>query len=185
MEHVFDYTAALHNTMSMVSGGGYLISMPPANNQCGHGFYQFSPELFFSVLNRKNGFRVLDMTAIVEKNTFYGTKTRYYRLKDNTKTGERLMLQTSCRTYLLVLAKRVGAIPKNGLVVQQSDYLPLWDQKEMPCRHKSIFRQVLKRSKVFYKLGVHYLEWHEKRGVSKFAFEYDIDRELREYGKKK
>jgi hypothetical protein len=32
-----------------------------ANNQMGHGFYQFSPELFHRVLSTENGFRVRAM----------------------------------------------------------------------------------------------------------------------------
>lgn len=181
LEHVFTYTTALHNAMSMVSGGGYFIIMTPSNNQCGHGFYQFSPELFYSVLNEKNGFRIIDMTAIVEKSVLGGTKVRYYRLRDNTKTGERLMLHTSHRTYLLILAKRIGNIPKKQLIVQQSDYISLWNNKKVINKKSSGIKQILKRNKMIYKMGIYYLEKKEKNKVSKFATKYNIDRELKKY----
>jgi hypothetical protein len=38
-------------------GGGYFASLP-ANNWSGHGFYQFTPELFYRTFSEENGFRV-------------------------------------------------------------------------------------------------------------------------------
>src|ERR1700722_12035313 len=47
IEHVFHYPVALKNCMQALSIGGHFIAVTPANNLMGHGFYQFSPELFF------------------------------------------------------------------------------------------------------------------------------------------
>src|SRR5262245_44584317 len=58
LEHVFNYPTALKNAMNMVKPGGALLLFTPANNYMGHGFYTFSPELFFEALGEKNGFRV-------------------------------------------------------------------------------------------------------------------------------
>lgn len=57
-EHVFNFPVALASAMSMVRKGGYLFVVTMANNHCGHGFYQFSSELFFRALARENGFRI-------------------------------------------------------------------------------------------------------------------------------
>jgi SAM-dependent methyltransferase len=65
LEHVFDFPTALKNLMSLLKPGGSLFLFTPANNLFGHGFYQFSPELFYSVLAPHNGFRIIKM-AIVE-----------------------------------------------------------------------------------------------------------------------
>jgi 2-polyprenyl-3-methyl-5-hydroxy-6-metoxy-1,4-benzoquinol methylase len=54
LEHVFNFPVAIKNCMEMVRLGGYLVTMNPANNCPGHGFYQFSPELFFRVLSETN-----------------------------------------------------------------------------------------------------------------------------------
>ena len=48
LEHVFNFPQAIKNCMDMLRVGGHFISTTPTNNYCGHGFYQFSPELFFS-----------------------------------------------------------------------------------------------------------------------------------------
>ena len=48
LEHIFNFPMALKNCLEMVKVGGHFITIVPANAQCGHGFYQFSPELFYS-----------------------------------------------------------------------------------------------------------------------------------------
>jgi len=45
----------------------------PASNLCGHGFYQFSPELFYRALNATNGFEVERM--IMRDRTGVGMKS--------------------------------------------------------------------------------------------------------------
>lgn len=50
LEHVFNFPVAIANCMNLVKTGGHLLLFSPSNNMCGHGFYQFSPELFFRVL---------------------------------------------------------------------------------------------------------------------------------------
>ena len=61
LEHVFNFPVAIRNCMEMVRPGGRFFSATIPNNWCGHGFYQFSPELFFRVLSAENGFRVEGM----------------------------------------------------------------------------------------------------------------------------
>jgi hypothetical protein len=45
IEHIFNFPVAIANCMKMVRLGGRLFIITVANNHCGHGFYQFSPEL--------------------------------------------------------------------------------------------------------------------------------------------
>src|SRR6185503_5446286 len=59
LEHVFNFPLALQNCMEMVKAGGHLFIHTGANGYCGHGFYQFSPELFYRALSPENGFEVL------------------------------------------------------------------------------------------------------------------------------
>ena len=41
LEHVFDFPAAVRNCMRMVAVDGHSLSVTPADNWAGHGFYQF------------------------------------------------------------------------------------------------------------------------------------------------
>ncbi len=56
LEHVFNYPQALKNAMESVALGGHLLAVTPCNGWMGHGFYPFSPELFFRALSPENGF---------------------------------------------------------------------------------------------------------------------------------
>ena len=48
----------------LCKNGGTIIHSLPSNNNCGHGFWQFSPELFFSLYNEKNGFKNNEMENV-------------------------------------------------------------------------------------------------------------------------
>ena len=58
LEHIFNFPVAMSNCMQMLAVGGKFLSITIGNNYMGHGFYQFSPELFFRVLDRENGFEM-------------------------------------------------------------------------------------------------------------------------------
>ena len=66
LEHVFHFPNAIANCMRMLRTGGRLMLFTPGNNYLGHGFYQFSPELFFRVLSPENGFQVERLHAMVD-----------------------------------------------------------------------------------------------------------------------
>jgi hypothetical protein len=65
LEHVFDVRQALANVSLMLAPGGTVIHIVPVNNQVGHGFYQFSPTLFFDYY-KANGFERLEGFLIDE-----------------------------------------------------------------------------------------------------------------------
>ena len=67
LEHVFDFPMAAKNCMDLLEEEGSYIGITPANNFLGHGFYQFSPELYFRVFSPDNGFRVLKMYLYADR----------------------------------------------------------------------------------------------------------------------
>lgn len=120
LEHVFDVPSAIDNLMRLVAPGGHLLSIAPCNDQVGHGFYQFSPELYFRTLCRENGFEVRLVLMHVG-----GARSRWFRVADPAATGRRLETGTSGAADLYVLARRVGDAGLN-VVPQQSDYAQVW-----------------------------------------------------------
>jgi hypothetical protein len=50
LEHVFNISEALRNVSNLCAPGGQILHVLPANNFCGHGFWQVSPELFFCLV---------------------------------------------------------------------------------------------------------------------------------------
>ncbi|HEX5398729.1 MAG TPA: hypothetical protein VFY06_06745, partial [Verrucomicrobiae bacterium] len=124
LEHVFNFPMALQNCMEMVRENGRLISHTCANNWCGHGFYQFSPELFYSVFNDDNGFEVERMVLHV-----VGPYNRWYEVASPQAVRARVELFNCFPLQLLVQARRKKIVPLFGRMPQQSDYSPRWDNK--------------------------------------------------------
>ncbi|MGH8513088.1 MAG: class I SAM-dependent methyltransferase, partial [Gammaproteobacteria bacterium] len=67
LEHVFNFPVAIKSCMQMVEPGGYFIGVVPGNNFLGHGFYQFSPELFYRIFTQANGFAVIKMFVFEDR----------------------------------------------------------------------------------------------------------------------
>jgi hypothetical protein len=122
LEHVFDFPAAVRNAMELVEVGGHLLVMSPANNWMGHGFYQFSPELWFRVLAPENGFRVEWMLIKASRHP----ASRWYEVRDPKDVGERVTLTARARGTLYVLARRDEDRPLLAQTPQQSDYAEAW-----------------------------------------------------------
>jgi len=120
LEHVFNFTTALKSCMQMVKPHGRFVSVTIPNNWCGHGFYQFSPELFFRALSPANGFSIVEMYfADLEAQTFY-------RVTDPAAVQARAQLWTTVPVFLLVHARRDSVRDVFATVPQQSDYVADW-----------------------------------------------------------
>ena len=121
LEHVFDVPSAMRNCMQMVAAGGFFLAITPANNTMGHGFYQFSPELFYRVFSDANGFTV-------ERMLVTGTSsTHWFDVADPTNIRTRVQLRGFRPTYLCVAARRVEIRSILDTPPQQSDYVIRWE----------------------------------------------------------
>lgn len=123
LEHIFHFPTALKNCMEMVKEGGHLIIHNVINNYCGHGFYQFSPELFYRALSKENGFQV--ERVVIHRIGPYG---RWYEVTDPEKIRSRVELMTFSPWQILVLARRTTIGPIFEKPPQQSDYVPRWEE---------------------------------------------------------
>ncbi len=116
LEHVFNFPVAWRNCVDLCRVGGHLLHALPANNLSGHGFYQFSPELFFNLYRPKNGFEL--------KAVFFALRAEphhWWQVANPLEVRRRITLCNGHEVYLLVLARKlreVGALP----APQQSDY---------------------------------------------------------------
>lgn len=135
LEHVFNFPLAIANCMKMVKTGGHLVLLTVANNYCGHGFYQFSPELFFRVLSPENGFKVSRMVGLEDglgHSSLLGVKYdflfsgRWYEVRDPAEVRSRICLVNHNPASLFILAQKVSRENIFKTVPQQSDYVPQW-----------------------------------------------------------
>ncbi len=122
LEHVFNYPAALKNALELVRVGGHFLTLPPANGHMGHGFYQCSPELFFSVFTAQNGFRIKKIVVYES----YREDAQFYEVASPTQLKGRVELSQSPPVTLAILAQRTAVVPIFAQPPQQSDYVAAW-----------------------------------------------------------
>jgi hypothetical protein len=137
LEHIFHFPIALRSSMEAVKIGGHLLLHTPANNYCGHGFYQLSPELYYRALSNKNGFEIVRMIAF---EAVPGAK--WYDVVDPAIARQRVEIaHGKQRVLLLVLAKRVRETEIFKTAPQQSDYFTQWNvrNKSLPDAERSAF----------------------------------------------
>lgn len=124
LEHVFNFPTAIKNAMEMVRVGGHLFLQTPTNNFLGHGFYQFSPELFFRVLCAENGYAIERM-LIYE--TYPGSD--WFQVTDPADIASRVeLIGSEHRALLIVHARRTADTPILASPPQQSDYAASWSE---------------------------------------------------------
>ena len=122
LEHVFNFPVAIRNCMRMVRPGGHLLLVTPVNNEAGHGFYQFSPELFYRVLSPFFGYEIERM-VLAEP---IRRPLRWYDVMDPAAVGARGQFRSREATYLYVRARRIGTVPELLPFPTQSDYASSW-----------------------------------------------------------
>lgn len=132
IEHVFNFPVAIANCMKMVRPGGRLFLITVANNHCGHGFYQFSPELFFRLFKNRNGFYLHRLHLL--KHPFPGlelsSKQRFYNVQDPDEVRQRVGLVSRSPVMLLLEAERRSVEEILAVFPQQSDYTALWQSSD-------------------------------------------------------
>lgn len=126
LEHIFDFPAALRHCLELVSVGGHFITITPANQWMGHGFYQFSPELYFRIFQAENGFRLRKIVLF----DCAKTDAPFYEVHDPATTSTRVQLSSRQLISMAVLAQKTADVPMFSTPPQQSDYAAVWDEHQ-------------------------------------------------------
>lgn len=122
LEHVYNAPQALLNVSELCRDGGQILHILPGNNFCGHGFWQFSPELFFSLYRESNGYAETRVFLASE----YRTDIWYEVVKP--EHGQRANVISFTPTFVLCRTVKARKCCHDG--VQQSDYIHTWQQNE-------------------------------------------------------
>jgi 2-polyprenyl-3-methyl-5-hydroxy-6-metoxy-1,4-benzoquinol methylase len=131
IEHVLNFPIVIRNCMEMVKIGGHLIIGTPANNNFGHGFYQFSPELWFRLLSPMHGFESKRMVAVE-----YGPRSRWYEVADPEMVRERVVMTNRYPVSLMIVSRKTAEKPIFQNFPQQSDYVPRWQGDGDPASRR-------------------------------------------------
>jgi hypothetical protein len=140
LEHVFDCVTALKSYIALPKVGGHLIVAVPANNEMGHGFYQFSPELFFRTLTPENGYRLRGLFAVP-----MFADVDWLSVADPASVRGRVGHNAWRRpTYIFAIAQRTEAVEPFARTPQQSDYAAEWEQgpKVVPTQRPGVASRI-------------------------------------------
>lgn len=120
-EHLFNVATGLLNIINLTGLNGTIIHCLPANNFSGHGFWQFSPELFFSLYSEQNGFQntKVYLADLSEK--------KYWYEVEKPMNGQRVNITSKNFLYVMCTTTKISS--KESLSVFQSDYIELWTKK--------------------------------------------------------
>lgn len=129
IEHVFNVPVALSNLMKLVRVDGIVYTASPSNNLCGHGFYQFSPELLYRVFSPANGYEIIFVRIAEGKYLSVELSTHHpiYDVRDPAATGGRVNLMTAKPVVIMTMARRTRACDPFAEKVLQSDYVSNWE----------------------------------------------------------
>lgn len=152
LEHIYDTRTVLKNIASILKPGGQVIHMNPGNNFCGHGFYQFSPEFYFSTYSSSRGFTNAEVFLAKLSNSRYWFKVR------EPKGGQRAEVSSGLPLVCLVRAQKLSNGPSN-MPVQQSDYVHHWgrdvsSQSSVTAPRMSQIKVLLKKNRLIYAIAM-------------------------------
>jgi SAM-dependent methyltransferase len=147
LEHVFNFPIAIKNCMEMLKPGGRFIAATPANSYFGHGFYQFSAELFFRVFSPQNGFEVeriwvkrcdAFVSGLLRRPIPVEISGAWYEVTDPAAARERVLLSSRDPVLMFVQARRVRVAPVLETPALQSDYVANWEGAGTPAAAASL-----------------------------------------------
>lgn len=128
LEHVFNFPVSIKNCMDMVKVGGHLTLFFPMNNFCGHGFYQFSPELFFRTLSTENGFEIENAIAFEDHDD-----AEYFQVLDPATSPPKGKPTSRYPIVMFVQARKLRSV-STLVTPQQSQYAEAWTESAKPSR---------------------------------------------------
>ena len=147
LEHILNFPVAIRSLMKVVKPGGSLFIQTPANNYFGHGFYQFSAELFYRIFNAENGFRVRRMVVFEHFFPSHFFPAPWYEVNDPDEVRSRVQLITKRPVLLMLEAEKLADKPIFEKFPQQSDYVQVWEgNTALATQPKSLLHRIKKKA---------------------------------------
>jgi SAM-dependent methyltransferase len=140
LEHVFNFPTAIKNCLQMVRTGGHFLASTPGDQMLGHGFYQFSPELYFRIFTSMNGYELQELLVV--------QNGKWYAVPDPDVLRRRVEFGSDGPLLLFLRARRIAETPVFSQWPQQSYYQHAWESGPKTQTGKtaqSTFRQNIRR----------------------------------------
>jgi len=158
LEHIYNVPQAMANISSLCSKGGRIVHVSPGNNFCGHGFWQFSPELFFSLYSESNGYSETQVFLADLR-----SPRHWFEVKQPTD-GKRAELVSKTPIYVMCKTRKISEFCH--VEAQQSDYVHHWQRHESM---ENLQNELMNRAKQFIKSRrkLVRLLWHVRHNLHK------------------
>lgn len=138
LEHIFEFPTAIRNCQNMVESKGHLLICNMGNNFAGHGFYQFSPELFYRCLSADHGFNIR-WVVYAES----GGGSQWIKTSDPAIVGQRVLLSNAMPMHIFALAKKEEEVELEKVPVLQSDYVAAWSGDSSGSRYRGKYNKLV------------------------------------------
>lgn len=146
IEHIYKTDQVFSNVGKLLKNGGTFACSTCANNLLGHGFYQFSPELFFRVFTESNGWNLISVMLCEHQKM----PLKFWKVTDPEKLKKRIEIQNKEQVYILILAQKINDVDQIK-IPQQSDYKQAWESNSVidgastSIAKNSFFKKIHKR----------------------------------------
>ncbi len=153
LEHIFNIFQAVKNISQLCKVGGHIIHSNPSNEFCGHGFYQFSPEFYYTLYSEENGFSETEIYLAeypeYKKNINYWYKTK------KPQNGKRFEFFSDYGVGNLVFVKKKEHKIFSKII--QSDYGFIYKsvnkEKKIEVKNLQKFKNFLKKFSFLKKIA--------------------------------
>jgi hypothetical protein len=122
LEHIFDVASAFRNLIKFCKVGGMIIHILPVNNLNGHGFWQFSSDLIFSIYSKENGFR--------NTKVFYASGIDFSQWYEVTEARPGSRIEVASVEPIILLSVTVKADEVELISVVQPFYKNAWNESD-------------------------------------------------------
>lgn len=116
IEHIYNFPQAVENCLGMLKPGGVYMCLTCGNSYSGHGFYQISPELWFSLFSA-NHFADIEVFLVPTR-----PEPPWFKVADPRAIKGRVEVINGEQTYVLAFARKTDQTPGSLVQPQQSDY---------------------------------------------------------------
>lgn len=106
IEHIFNIPQVFQNIIDILDDDGIFLSVNVNNNFSGHGFWQFSPEVYLRIFQNIYGMELLAL-YLSEVDTM---DTNWVKLKDSSKCTtfrEISSIKTLAPVYIIAIARKI------------------------------------------------------------------------------
>lgn len=151
LEHVFHFPNCLANIHKMLKPGGVIIHSSPSHNHVDHGFYMFSPTVFYDYY-RANNYNILKSNIFEYSRTHERGRWTIYKYEpgviDHLSYG-------GWGKKLLGIWLVAEKLPEStfGTIPQQSFYTKTWNQSSKNSHRFKGLKAFIRKTPLLYRLA--------------------------------